>query len=341
MSERGPKRKLPGGLLVIEKSGTVADAPDFWMEALDLEIGDPIFDLFDLERRAHLEITRIFAKANGSREYHVVAHRDDGQPKNFRYWDVSPGGGMIAFFVVDDTSLEINHEWRIRRLRRNVVADMQDYLSDNVRSRLASLRALTEVLRDRPDDVEEAAERILVAVDSLHESIQALGEDLGDGVSSDEKLPVRATELGPLVSSWSDKMVNVVCDLDDEIDPAAFVSPRVIEDILQPVVANAIESRPNSGTVEVSIESFGDKLCFEVVDDGRGMTRHELGRAEDPFFTTKRGHAGLGLSTARDALRLVGGYWNYSSSRRRGTRVRVVVPAMHMEGVMSEVYEEA
>lgn len=247
---------------------------------------------------------------------------------------------MVAFFVVDDTSLQINQEWRNRRLRRNMMEDLHDYLANNVRSRLTSLRALTEVLRDRPDDMVEAAERILVAVDALHDSIHAMADEMIEDVEPAETLPVRATNMPALVMSWSDKMVKVVCEVEDSIDPAAFVPPRVIEDIIQPIVSNAIESRPASGSVDVRVATFGDKVSFEVVDDGRGMTRHELARAEDPFFTTKRGHAGLGLSTARDALRDVGGYWSYSSSRRKGTRVRVVVPAMHMQGVMSEVYED-
>lgn len=326
----------------MKESGLVAEGPEFFMEALELEVGDLIYGIFDRKRARHLEIKRVFAHAMGVRQYHVEVRGEGPEQLRFRYWDVTPEKAeAVVFFVVDDTSLQMSFDWRARKLRRNIIEDLQTFFSDQLRTPLGSLRALAEVLRDRPEDSVEAAERILDAIDHVHDAVTAFDIKEDDERSEGEALPLRAKDLGRVVSSWSDKRIKVTCEVDSEIDSALFVKAAVVEDILHPVVANGIEARPRSGTVHVGIERLADKVCFEVSDDGRGMTRHELARAEDPFFTTKRGHSGLGLTVARDVLREVGGYWNYSSSRRKGTRVRIVVPAMHLEGVVSEVYEDS
>ena len=42
----------------------------------------------------------------------------------------------------------------------------------------------------------------------------------------------------------------------------------------------------------------GAYVRVRVIDDGSGMDEATLARSRDPFFTTKRGHRGLGLAWA-------------------------------------------
>ena len=49
-------------------------------------------------------------------------------------------------------------------------------------------------------------------------------------------------------------------------------------------------------------------------------------RAEDPFFTTKAGHLGLGMPQAYEALQSVGGQWRIDSQPEHGTRITLLLP---------------
>jgi CheY-like chemotaxis protein len=72
----------------------------------------------------------------------------------------------------------------------------------------------------------------------------------------------------------------------------------------------------------------GAYLCISVTDTGAGMPPEVLGRATEPFFTTKsRGKGtGLGLAMARGFAEQSGGGLQLDSAPGRGTTVRLWFP---------------
>jgi signal transduction histidine kinase len=67
--------------------------------------------------------------------------------------------------------------------------------------------------------------------------------------------------------------------------------------------------------------------CIEVADQGHGMDKPTLSRAQRPFFSafTPPG-VGLGLETARLAALAHGGQLELDSAKGQGTRVRLLFP---------------
>jgi len=73
----------------------------------------------------------------------------------------------------------------------------------------------------------------------------------------------------------------------------------------------------------------GAYVCAEISDNGVGIEPHVLPRIFEPFFTTKREakHRGLGLAWVYGIITNHGGGVAVSSELRRGTSVRVYLPA--------------
>jgi signal transduction histidine kinase len=67
------------------------------------------------------------------------------------------------------------------------------------------------------------------------------------------------------------------------------------------VLANAIESLGDSGTIEIVTARDGACARVDIIDDGPGIPTEIRDRVFDPFFTTKGvgEGTGLGLDTAR------------------------------------------
>jgi signal transduction histidine kinase len=103
---------------------------------------------------------------------------------------------------------------------------------------------------------------------------------------------------------------------------------RVIENL----VGNAMDSvTATGGSVEVvtSAGRNGDAsiASITVADGGPGMSREELDRAFDDFYTTKDGGTGLGLSIVRRLVLDLGGSLRVETAPGEGTRITVELPA--------------
>ena len=83
--------------------------------------------------------------------------------------------------------------------------------------------------------------------------------------------------------------------------PPVRTDPLVLRRILDNLIGNAVDSlATRAGRVTVSTRVNGEGgVRVAVADTGNGMTKEELNRAFDDFYTTKPGGTGLGLSIVR------------------------------------------
>ena len=62
------------------------------------------------------------------------------------------------------------------------------------------------------------------------------------------------------------------------------------------------------------------------MDDGDGISKEELKRIKEPFYTTKIKGTGLGVSLSNEIIEAHNGKLNYSSEYGKGTKVEVMLP---------------
>jgi two-component system, NtrC family, sensor kinase len=100
-----------------------------------------------------------------------------------------------------------------------------------------------------------------------------------------------------------------------------------LRSMLAHLLRNAREAiPPRGGTIGIgtSIDSRG-WIVIELRDSGRGMEPATLERAVEPFFSTKSGHLGVGLSIAHGIWRRHRGTLSLLSQPGEGTRIRLCV----------------
>jgi len=71
----------------------------------------------------------------------------------------------------------------------------------------------------------------------------------------------------------------------------------------------------------------GGSVRVTVADSGTGMSRQELERAFDDFYTTKPGGTGLGLSIVRRLVLDLNGSVKVETQPGQGTKFLVELPA--------------
>jgi signal transduction histidine kinase len=92
------------------------------------------------------------------------------------------------------------------------------------------------------------------------------------------------------------------------------------------LVLNGIQAIDGSGRVDVRLRRERRAAVMTIEDTGRGIKAEELPRIFKPFFTTRKGGTGLGLSLAKGIVEAHGGRIGVSSTVGRGTRFEVQLP---------------
>ncbi|MDR3557463.1 MAG: ATP-binding protein, partial [Syntrophobacteraceae bacterium] len=107
--------------------------------------------------------------------------------------------------------------------------------------------------------------------------------------------------------------------------PNVMGDPEQIRQVLTNVIKNAIESAGPSGKVDVTIKAAGENTnngpLIEVRDNGPGISRQDIKRIFQPFFTTKKDGTGLGLSIVKKIMEAHGFRVSISSEEGAGAVV--------------------
>lgn len=105
----------------------------------------------------------------------------------------------------------------------------------------------------------------------------------------------------------------------------ARVDAAKIHQVVLNLVRNAVEAVTAGGHVTLELSATHDTFTVRVQDDGPGIPPEVRTRIFEPFFSTKEGGTGLGMSIVHSLVSLHGGEIDLDSSAA-GTRFDVTIP---------------
>ena len=92
------------------------------------------------------------------------------------------------------------------------------------------------------------------------------------------------------------------------------------------ILINAIHSMQDGGTIDIKVEEARDAYRIEIEDTGCGISKENVDKIFNPFFTTKEKGSGLGLSIVRKIIEGHRGTIGVQSREGQGTKVEVQLP---------------
>ena len=123
---------------------------------------------------------------------------------------------------------------------------------------------------------------------------------------------------------------NIVTVYDFHPDtPDIELDPKLIQQVLVHILANAIDAMPQGGTLTLKIGPEQDGVVLSIADTGGGISESILENVTDPFFTTKTIGTGLGLSLVQRVLKDHGGDLSLSNNPSGGAQARIWLPVSH------------
>jgi PAS domain S-box-containing protein len=111
--------------------------------------------------------------------------------------------------------------------------------------------------------------------------------------------------------------------------PAVRADPRLIEQVVLNLITNAAEAvKSVEGAKKIQILSCveGPRVVVKISDSGPGIPLHLRDKIFDPFYTTKNGSTGIGLSLSHRIITDHSGSLKISSSKWGGAEFRIEIP---------------
>lgn len=110
--------------------------------------------------------------------------------------------------------------------------------------------------------------------------------------------------------------------------PSLVLDHKLITESLKQILANAIEATPPGGEIQISsnFEPNLNRVSIRISDYGKGIPENQLKKVFQPYFTTKKGKKGLGLSVAKRGIDLHHGSLAIASQKEQGTTVTIHLP---------------
>ena len=205
------------------------------------------------------------------------------------------------------------------------------------------------VLDDLPDDAEDrevllqAFEAANKAADQSRQMLRYIGHISGNKTTIDMSDVCRQSL--PLLQSTVTKGVLSNVDFPDS-GPFIHADAGQIQQVLTNLFTNAQESLPeNQGKIGLMIKTVSNDdistsnrfpldwqpqdipyACLEISDTGCGISRKDIGKLFDPYFSTKFTGRGMGLSVIIGILKTHGGCITVDSEPGRGTVFRAYLP---------------
>lgn len=111
--------------------------------------------------------------------------------------------------------------------------------------------------------------------------------------------------------------------------PRCPIDPHMIEEVVLNLITNAAEAmkgRDRNKRIEIACSMAGDRILVSVSDSGPGVPPNLRDQIFDPFYTTKNGSTGIGLSLSHRIITDHGGSLGVLTSKWGGAEFMIEIP---------------
>lgn len=253
--------------------------------------------------------------------------------------------------VMNTMAEELEKAFRRQRELQQARKDLIASVSHDLRTPLASMRAMVEAISDGVVSDEYTIQAYCSNIRSEVEHLSTLIDDLFELSQLDSgtlELRLQPSSVEEMLSSALDsmraqaegKVLKLSHTLNGHIEPV-MADPHKIQRVLYNLVQNAIRHTPADGTISVEAQDVGEEVQIDVVDSGQGIVQADVDKVFDRFYRGEKsrsrefGGAGLGLAIAKGIVEAHGGRIWVESQPGVGSRFSFSLPKASAVPVVS------
>jgi PAS domain S-box-containing protein len=227
--------------------------------------------------------------------------------------------------------LEEAQDRLVRSERLATVGRLAAHVAHEIRNPLATIGGFARSILKSSGDPAKAQRNARIIVEEVERLEQILANVMnfskpGNPVLRDKKI----NEIVDAVCTFhenlfAERRVLLHKSLDPRC-PTLRLDPDQMRQVLLNLVQNAVDSMPNGGELTVLTRALQDRVEIVIADTGQGMGEDVLESLFQPFFTTKVGGTGLGLSVSQKIVHDHGGDIFVRSKPGAGSSFTISLP---------------
>jgi len=249
-----------------------------------------------------------------------------------------PAGRTISILVSDVTAQRLMEREKLRVDRVNVSGQIAAGLGHELRNSLTTVRGFLQLFRNYPAFAEvksqlDIMQGDLTSAQKIVASFMALA-----GFRAIERVPAHlnevVTEVVPLLVAEGVKDTHHIRLELGEVEQL-LLCKRCILQLVTNLARNGLQAMPDGGTLTIVTEQVEEAVRLIVKDEGGGIDAAIGDHIWTPFFTTRTGSAGLGLTVCENIAILHDAKISYTTTSG-GTVFTVSFPRKLAEGVSAQ-----
>ncbi|WP_212936139.1 sporulation sensor histidine kinase KinB [Bacillus hominis] len=213
----------------------------------------------------------------------------------------------------------------------NIVSELAASVAHEVRNPLTVVRGFIQLLESTEDVKNKDYMRLVLA--ELDRAEQIISDYLNLARPQIEKkehicLSAQLIEMTTLMSSFA-AMQGVYLQVEISESLYTIGDKTKLKQAIMNVVKNGIEAiQGNKGYLKVTAVQKDEIIVIKVKDSGVGMTKEQLTRLGQPYYSLKEKGTGLGLMVTFSILQAHNGTLEYKSESGKGTEAIIILPAV-------------
>lgn len=221
-------------------------------------------------------------------------------------------------------------------------------LTHEIMNSIAPIISLSETIAERADQNEmndDDYQTMLQSIQSIHRRSKGL-LDFVENYRKLAKIPapvIRSVSVSELFNHIEYLFTDKKTSLHFSIVPSNLHIPAdrsLIEQVLINLVKNAFEACSELPDGKIQIKAFRKEgtSMITVSDNGRGIVPEAMDKIFVPFFTTKPGGSGIGLSLCRQIINRQGGTISVISEVENGTTFSISLPINSVRASITDLH---
>src|SRR2546428_584808 len=252
-------------------------------------------------------------------------------------WVAQPtteGGGRAVGLTI--TFQDVTRDREVNQMKTDFVS----FVTHQLRTPLSGIKWMLELVADAEipidirsyvADARDASERLINLVNDLL--------DISRLERGRLEIRPQPTDLGALTASVLEEVAGLVRTHDHRISvtgvddaPTVIADPQLLRQVVLNLISNAIKYTPRSGEIAIRISGVGDRVRWEIQDNGIGIPRDAQRRLFEKFyradnvFAVETEGTGLGLYLVRLIIEQFGGRVWCDSEEGRGATFVFTLP---------------